>query len=120
MESCSGSRNLSRSSTSESKNAQRVDIAQCAFYQPATFIKYTHICVALDDDAVHSSWTVCDERFGAVAQYNKGLGLMDTHDCDREREREREHEKDRDRDGDRYSVRDRDERGQYGDRTGKG
>jgi len=78
-ESWSGSRNLSRSSTSTTATANVSISPSEAFYQLATSIKYTRIGVALDDDAVYSPWTVCDERFGAVAQYDKGLGSSDGH-----------------------------------------
>jgi hypothetical protein len=78
MESWPGPRNLSGSSSTTSTAAANVSISPSASYQLSSYIEYACVAVATDDhDAVYPSWAVCDKRFGAVAEYDEGLGSVD-------------------------------------------
>jgi len=53
-----------------------VHVAHCAHYQLSPHVK----CVTFasdNNDAVYPPWTVCDERFGAMAEYDQGVGSID-------------------------------------------
>ena len=79
--------------------SQHVDFAYCASYQLSSYVEYARTTVGLvtdDDDAAYPPWTVCDERFGAVAEYDEGLGSVDEM-RERERDRDREFERERER-----------------------